>query len=100
MGGRAVELLGQASEMDLLQPQSVDRSHHLDEGAAKAIELPDHQLIGRTQVGEGGLEFGPLGAGFAALFLLEDFFAAGLQKGIALQIQVLVEGGHTRVADK
>jgi hypothetical protein len=73
---------------------------HFAEGAAKAVDLPDHQLILGAQEVEGSLEGRALGAGAPALLLLEDLGAASGLQGIALQVQVLVLGGDARVADQ
>lgn len=100
VGSGAVELLGQGAEVDLLDPETVDRTHHLDEGAAQAIELPDHQDVCGTEIGEGGLELRAFGPSLAALLLLEDPLATGLGQRIALQVQVLILGRDAGISDE
>ena len=100
VGGSAVELLGQRAEVDLLDPQTVDRAHHLHQRASETVELPHHQHVGRAQVGEHRLELRPLGAGLAALLLVEDLLAPRPLQRVTLQIEVLVLSGHAGVANK
>lgn len=96
----AVELFGQAAEVHFLAAQAIDRAHHLHERAAEAVELPHHQHVVRTQEGEGGLELRLDGACHVGLLLLKSFLAPGLQQRVALEVEVLILGGHARVADK
>lgn len=56
-------------ELDAVGAGLVDRPHHFDQGAVEVTKLPDHQNVFRLQVGEGGLQFGPLDA-------LSDFFSS------------------------
>ena len=100
VGRVAVELLGQAAEVDLLLPQAVDGTHHLDERATEAIELPHHEDVGRPEVSEGGLKLGTLGAGFPGLFLLEQAFATGACRSITLQVKVSIKGGDASISYK
>jgi hypothetical protein len=93
VGGGAVELLGERAEVHVLHPQAVDGAHHLDERAAEAIELPHYEDILGTQVGKCRLELRPLGSGLAGLLLLEQALTPGLGQRVALQVEVLVDGG-------
>ncbi len=54
--------------MDLLHPQAIDGAHHLDEGAAEAIELPDDEHVLWTQEGQRCLEGGSLVPAFPDFF--------------------------------
>lgn len=42
VGGFTVEMLGEALELDSVHAELVDRSHHLHQGAAETVELPDY----------------------------------------------------------
>ena len=67
--------------------------------AGETVELPDHERVLRSQVGEGGEKFRPLPLGAGGL-LDKDLVAAGRLQGIELQVGVLVLGGHAGVTDE
>ena len=97
-GGRVDRLL-QAAEADLPGLEGGDRLDEVLERASQAIELPDGEGIPRAEEGEGfrqatALILGPAG------HVGEDSLAAGVGEGVALEVEALILGGDTRVADE
>jgi hypothetical protein len=68
--------------------------------APEAIELPHDEHVLGAQVGQRRLELRALGAGLAGLLLLEQPFAPSLGQRVALQVEVLVEGGDAGISDE
>ena len=60
-------------------------------GAAEPVEAPDDEGVAAAEVGEGGSQAGPVGAG-AGGAVLEHAMAAELCEGIALKVELLILG--------
>ncbi len=86
--------------MDLLQTQGVDGAHHLDERPTKAIKLPHYKHVIGKQVSERCVELRPLGAGLAGLLLLKRCARIPPWSGVALKVEVLIEGGDPGISDE
>jgi hypothetical protein len=69
----------------------------IDRGSRQAIETGDDQNIVLAQVPHQLFELRPA-ASDARYLLLEQHFAAGLREPAALDFEVLVLGGNTRIA--
>ena len=68
------------------------------ERAPQPIEAPDHEGVASAQEFADLVEPGPHGIG-AGRGVGDDLLAAGLPQRVALKVEVLVLGGHTRIAD-
>ena len=100
MGGGGVELLGERAEVDILHPQPIDGAHHLDERAPEPVELPHHEHVLGSEIGQRRLELRALGPSFAGPLLLEQALAASLGQRVALEVEVLVEGRDAGISDE
>jgi hypothetical protein len=69
------------------------------QGAAKPVQLPDHQGVAGAQLVQDGGELGSVGAG-ATGAVGEHAVAAGLSERVDLEVGVLVGGGDTSVAEQ
>src|SRR5215831_7265875 len=69
-----------------------------DKGPAQAVQLPHDQRVAGAQEAQRIIE---ARAGFRAAHLVgEYFFAPSFVQGVELEIEILVVGGDTRIADK
>jgi hypothetical protein len=68
------------------------------EGAAQAVEPPDHEGVPGPQDFHQAQQFGPVDPAARLLFLVKPL-AARLPQGVPLQVQVLVVAADTCVAD-
>lgn len=75
------------------------QAHELVGCAAKPVETPDDQGVAAAQVGEGGGKARPVGTG-AGGAVLKSAVAPRTGKGIKLEVEPLVLGGHPGIADQ
>ena len=92
------ERIVEALEPDPTLQQHAGQLNQVPQGAPEAVELPDHQDIARAQLTEHGLQHRALDAD-PARHLLVDLPTAGAAQGIDLQVQALVFGADTGIAD-
>ena len=96
-GGR-IDVFRQYFEMDFTLFQRVDDRDKVDKGPAQAVQLPHDQRVAGAQEAQRIIE---ARTGFRAAHLVgEYFFAPGFLQGVELEIEILVVGGDTGIADK
>ena len=95
---RGVDALVQHHEVDTPGFKLAGQGDQVLEGAAKAVELGDHQLVAGAGDTQRVVERRPSGQ-LAAGLVDEDFVAAGGFEGVVLAVGVLVTGRDSAVAD-
>jgi hypothetical protein len=83
-------------------PLGLQRAHDVlkvADGARQPIDPRDDQLVAVMDELENGLEFLAPGGGRAAHLLRPDDIASGRLERLGLDIEVLVDGAHPRIAD-
>lgn len=97
-GPVGVQALGEAAEPDPARGELLDNGQDVLGVATQAVELPDGEHVTFAQMVQAGVEMRP-GRGGAAGVVGEDALRAGLEKGVDLELGILVGGTDSRVPD-
>lgn len=98
-GRSGIEILPQAPEADAMGGEVPHRFHQVGQRASQTVELPDDQHIPGSAVVQGVGESWPLRLG-AAGDIGEQALASAGQKGIFLEVEILLGGGNSGISDQ
>lgn len=99
----SVHRLGERAEGDAALPQVAHDLQEVWEAAAEPVELPHHEVVARLEIGDAGLQPGPVVPGSGGVVLVEvPVVDAGGHERVALQVDrlALVGRRHPHVPDQ